>query len=650
MKINWKLIPIKIHYFCFLGCISPIIPFLLVLGMQMGIPVEVSSGLHAVFLLSVVLVKPIFAMTADAFPSYRRLIFILTLVLMTLSHCSIYFIPPLRENLGVEGQLVWAVEKGTTKPVSVEPGPPYDVEGTHEDNHRGELVLRTQYNGSCFVAKAWDCVARCNQPWACINNNSYQHSIFHNTFKITALGNDHGLDVVQSGEMGSGGGLASPGGIEHSGQPVWGVEGQRHKRNGHITNDRFYRIEGVNVSTDLLMTNLSVECDGGEWEGEDCNSVWMYGEFWGFAVLLLVGTIAMATGVSVTDAIIVDTIGKDGDYGVQRAWGTVGWGLMGPVSGLLIDWWSGSSVTKDYAPAFLICFILGSVDVLVAATSIRVPKIETETNLISKVRPLLKQPRFFVFCIFVILNGAFDVFSASYVIVMQEDMARGTSAMNYIKFIQGLTIFVECGIEAPFMFINKWFMTRLGAHYVTSLVFFLYIFRLLGLCLAGWFCPVWVTLVVEMLNGPCYGLGYTAIVVYSSRISPPGTSTTVQSITNICYESIGYSIAMFGGGQLYGALGGPMMYLVVGIAAIVVFVLHIISLRLLPPPPEENTKIIQEQSSKEEEGAGTEKIHMNAEHQNTDKETPTENEEERLNQKRENESEHGTENHTEKVV
>lgn len=82
-------------------------------------------------------------------------------------------------------------------------------------------------------------------------------------------------------------------------------------------------------------------------------------------------------------------------------------------------------------------------------------------------------------------------------------------------------------------------MTRLGAHYVTSLVFFLYIFRLLGLSLAGYFCPVWMTLVVEVLNGPCYGLGYTAIVVYSARISPPGTSTTVQSITNLSYESIG---------------------------------------------------------------------------------------------------------------
>ena len=89
------------------------------------------------------------------------------------------------------------------------------------------------------------------------------------------------------------------------------------------------------------------------------------------------------------------------------------------------------------------------------------------------------------------------------------------------------------------VFLPGWFMRTLGAHYVTSLVFFLYIFRLLGLAVVGAYGPVWATLLVELLNGPCYGLGYTAIVIYSSKLSPPGTSTTVQSIVNICYEILG---------------------------------------------------------------------------------------------------------------
>lgn len=51
-------------------------------------------------------------------------------------------------------------------------------------------------------------------------------------------------------------------------------------------------------------------------------------------------------------------------------------------------------------------------------------------------------------------------------------------------------------------------------------------------------------------------------------------------------DIIGYAVAMFGGGHLYAALGGPGMYMVVGITSVVIFILHLISLRLLPPPPE----------------------------------------------------------------
>lgn len=68
----------------------------------------------------------------------------------------------------------------------------------------------------------------------------------------------------------------------------------------------------------------------------------------------------------------MDPAGDDGDYGTQRAWGTVGWGVMGLMSGLLIDLWSGSQVTKDYMPAFLLCFVVGSSDVIISAVSIKV--------------------------------------------------------------------------------------------------------------------------------------------------------------------------------------------------------------------------------------------------------------------------------------
>ena len=56
----------------------------------------------------------------------------------------------------------------------------------------------------------------------------------------------------------------------------------------------------------------------------------------------------------------------------SSAWGTVGWGAMGPVSGLLVDAFSGSGNYKNYFPAFILHFFLGLTDVTIASLFLKV--------------------------------------------------------------------------------------------------------------------------------------------------------------------------------------------------------------------------------------------------------------------------------------
>ncbi|XP_045128333.1 uncharacterized protein LOC123514512 isoform X2 [Portunus trituberculatus] len=584
MKIDTKLVPIKAHYFCFLGCMSPIYPFLLVVALQLGIPVSTMGTLVAVSMLSVILMKPIIAAIADVFPSYRRSIFIITLVLMVVSFSSINFVGPMQGIPRVQGQVVGSLQSIVDHPAT--PSVSMVVEEQGDKGHSvASLMLAARDNGDeCYVSVAWDCVVRCGEAWSCFNESSASTSSSSSSLSVTVTLLPQHPDLQFSSEW-------------KEAFPISNLSAPEGKQESP---SRMYRLEGMGVSENMLLGNLSLECGSGRWEGAGCPGVWEHWQFWMFALQLFTGMVAFSTATSITDAVIVDTIGKNGDYGIQRAWGTVGWGLMGPVSGLLVDWQSGSNVTKNYMPAFLICLVLGSCDVLISSTTIKVPKMTTERNVLKKIWPILRHPRFFVFCIFVIFNGCFDGMIASYLFMMQEEMAVGTSAMNHMKFLQGMTIFVQCGIEAPFMFINSWFMKTLGAHYVTSLVFFLYIFRLLGLAVVGAYGPVWATLLVELLNGPCYGLGYTAIVIFSSKLSPPGISTTVQSIVNICYEILA---ASFFGGHLFSRIGGPGLYLVGGITALIIFLLHLLSLKLLPPPEEhtEEEKSLENHQPGEEE-------------------------------------------------
>ncbi|KAK3864947.1 hypothetical protein Pcinc_029405 [Petrolisthes cinctipes] len=348
-------------------------PFVFVVGTQLGIPVFVTGVLTSASLMTVVVVKPIVAAMSDAFPACRPAIFLFTVTLMVASLSSIYFIPPMNEAIVLEGNLVKAQQKvmqGQDNILKPESDGRVDTQ---------QLLLLTEDDGRCFVEAGWECKARCLSPETCLtyttttttdrgipnpiaSNNytsygtssigstseefSHNTTLFTDGFKATAIGTSDDFTVMSGYKGGSGG--------------------------------RLYRLEGVNISQDLLSTVIRVECGGGQRAGGECPGVWNLWQFWVFAFLLLLGTVAFKTCISINDAITVDTIGKDGDYGIQRAFGTVGWGTVGMLSGVTIDWWSGSSLVQDYTPAFLICFVLGAADVIISSTAIKVPKIQTE--------------------------------------------------------------------------------------------------------------------------------------------------------------------------------------------------------------------------------------------------------------------------------
>lgn len=52
----------------------------------------------------------------------------------------------------------------------------------------------------------------------------------------------------------------------------------------------------------------------------------------------------------------------------------------------------------------------------------------------------------------------------------------------------------------------------------------------------------------------------------------------------LLFDLSGYGAASLFGGLLFFSLGGPGMYLVMGSISVAVFILHVLSLKVLPPP------------------------------------------------------------------
>lgn len=62
---------------------------------------------------------------------------------------------------------------------------------------------------------------------------------------------------------------------------------------------------------------------------------------------------------------------------------------------------------------------------------------------------------------------------------------------------------------------------------------------MLSIIAVGKWGPVWAIVLVEIFNGPCYGFGYPALVVYAGYVAPQGVITTVQSLANVFYDTLG---------------------------------------------------------------------------------------------------------------
>lgn len=599
MGINRSLLPIKSHFFLYWGFMASAPPFVMVVARQVGVPLGVQGVVSAVVTATAVLVRPLIAALADTFPARRKIIFLALIGLMIAAYNPIGFLPPLQPPPHLSGRLVPS-QPAATAPDTAHPHHLYLLAPYHHLHH--------QTSGECMVTGAWDCFASCQSHEQCpvLTHLSSGFKLFlrpaPNGLSTAHIRNATTLDSkdneslrtrrLQEVTEGPSSRKESQSNLNH----IWGErkKGEEMVEEAWSLKDNqtmVYVVEGVQAWSSGEGFNVSIKCQGGVLGAADggteacAPAVLRQTGFWVYVVLLLVAYITATTVESISDAICCDTIGEGGNYGRQRVWGVLSYGLLGAVSGLLVDWCSGDSTVRNYRPAFFLMTACGILDLLLSAVCLKVPKIEAhQKGVWANLGPLLRQVHFFIFLVTTFLIGLFDGLDTGFLFVLQEDIAESVGEPgHHVNMVQGLTLLVQAVSAIPCMFLCDRLMRRFGAQRVINTVLFLYSLRLLGLAAASHLGVLWVTALVEVINGPCFGLGYTAIVVHASALAPRGFSTTVQSVVGVCYGTLGYAGASFVGGVMYEALGGRWLYLVTGVAAFITWTLHLTYFKLCPP-------------------------------------------------------------------
>ncbi|CAH1959220.1 unnamed protein product [Acanthoscelides obtectus] len=472
MRINRRLLPIKAHFFLFMGSLGPILPQLPVYGKELGISTVVMGTITGILPLLFLFAKPLFGMLVDVYRDYRKTIFMAIICIMVLSFALMNFIPP-ESRMDVYFSNVGNV--------------------LFENCTAQEFLEEQECNNQTLRVT---CTSNCSTISTSYLMSELKHSNSSQQYKLCYWTNDSLITV----------------------------------------NDSLNSICDMKCAKDFENHN---------------GCLYKSFTFWSFVILMYIGSIGFNVINSITDAICFDIIGEEYDYGKQRVWGTIGWGLSALFAGYIVDLFSGTSIT--YTPAFIIMLVLSVFD-LSACIKLKLPVMKAPENMFKEIKHLMNNRHVVIFITFAVFAGIVDSFIIYYLFWYVEDFAKQTGTTN-IKLLEGLILAAETlGGEVIFFSLAGKILKRFGHVHCFSMCFVNYALRygLISVVPSPW----WIVPIEFVFQGPTYAMTYTTIVEYANELAPPGTSATMQGIAAGMDDGFGYAIGSFIAGILYKYIGG----------------------------------------------------------------------------------------------
>jgi len=256
------------------------------------------------------------------------------------------------------------------------------------------------------------------------------------------------------------------------------------------------------------------------------------------------------------------------EYGKQRLWGAVGWGVAAPLVGFLID--------RAGLQWMFYSYLMLAMCNLVVSTRLPVTDAAIGGQFRQGVRALLTNRQWMAFLAAILIGALSLSFEMGFLSLYMDGLGAD-------KTLMGLALTVGTISELPVWFFADRFLKRWGARRLLA-------FSLLacGVQAFGysWIRNPWLVLVIQLLHGPAFSAMWAAGVSYVAEIAPEGMRATAQGLFSGVAMGLRSALGAFIGGLLYEGLGAALMFRWGGISAVLGLVLFILagrgSLRLGP--------------------------------------------------------------------
>ena len=241
-------------------------------------------------------------------------------------------------------------------------------------------------------------------------------------------------------------------------------------------------------------------------------------------------------------------------YGKQRLWGAIGWGLIAPVAGWLVD--RGGLFWAFYASGAIFLSLLFLIWFIPSSTVFSRDSFWIGFKKIMGSWPVI------IFFIIAFGGGVGLAMIHHYLFLFLDSLGASSIMMGWALTLATVS-------ELVVMFYSDRLLRWWGARGLLLFSLVILVFRLIAMGLVT--SPEWV-LALQLLHGPSFAGLWMAGVAYVSEISPPGLETTSQGILTGFVMGLGSTVGALLGGFLFQGYGFSTMYLGAGIGIFILVI------------------------------------------------------------------------------
>lgn len=268
--------------------------------------------------------------------------------------------------------------------------------------------------------------------------------------------------------------------------------------------------------------------------------------------LVLMFALFASSILPLIDSTTLEMLGdRRAHYGRQRAWGTIGWGIVSPIIGFIVD--RQGNIWSFYGYFLLLA------GTLFFAWRLPIAHAPIGLKLGHGLRSIFKSNRWLLFLLTIYVGGTGFAGLNHYFVLYLNDLGFSRSFLGWTMFAAPLS-------ELPVMLGAAWLVRRWGSERLLIFALMALVIRMLAYSFTE---TGWVILAIQGMHGLTFGLLWIGGVNRSQELAPKGMNATAQGMF-AATMGLGAATGALVGGQLYDALGVQMMYRWEGIGLLVI--------------------------------------------------------------------------------